>query len=97
MKNIFNFLLFGALVMMFSSTQAQIATPAPSQTAKLETTVGLTKVVLEYSRPSKNGRKIYGDLERVLFKLAACTSSSCKRFDSCKISSKLSTCFWQAA
>ncbi|MBK8515507.1 MAG: DUF2911 domain-containing protein [Saprospiraceae bacterium] len=62
MKNIFNFLLFGALVMMFSSTQAQIATPAPSQTAKLETTVGLTKVVLEYSRPSKNGRKIYGDL-----------------------------------
>lgn len=43
-------------------TQAQITTPAPSPSAKVEQRIGLTDVVVEYSRPSKKGRTIYGDL-----------------------------------
>ncbi len=43
-------------------TQAQITTPAPSPSAKVEQRIGLTDVVVEYSRPAKKGRTIYGDL-----------------------------------
>jgi hypothetical protein len=60
MKNRFYLLAF--LICGFLTVQAQIKTPAASPTAKLETTVGLTNVTVEYSRPSKNGRKIFGDL-----------------------------------
>lgn len=45
----------------FSAT-AQIKTPAPSPAQKIEQTVGLTEVTLEYSRPSMKGRKIFGEL-----------------------------------
>ncbi len=62
MKYFFNLLVTATFLIMFSETQAQIKTPAASQGAKLETTVGLTSIVLDYSRPSKNGRKIFGDL-----------------------------------
>jgi len=41
---------------------AQIETPAASTSQKIEQTVGLTKMTLDYSRPSKKGRMIYGDL-----------------------------------
>lgn len=44
------------------SVQAQIETPQPSPSAKLTQTVGLTEVSVEYSRPAKKGRKIFGDL-----------------------------------
>lgn len=44
------------------SVQAQIETPQPSPSAKLEQTVGLTEVTVEYSRPAMRGRKIFGDL-----------------------------------
>ncbi|WP_046744378.1 DUF2911 domain-containing protein [Kordia zhangzhouensis] len=44
------------------SVQAQIETPQPSPSAKIEQTVGLTDVTVEYSRPSMRGRKIFGDL-----------------------------------
>lgn len=44
------------------SVQAQIETPQPSPTAKLEQKVGLTDVTVEYSRPAMRGRKIFGDL-----------------------------------
>jgi hypothetical protein len=46
----------------FFNAAAQIKTPAASPSAKFESTVGLTNVSLEYSRPSKNNRKIFGDL-----------------------------------
>ncbi|TXD50814.1 MULTISPECIES: DUF2911 domain-containing protein [unclassified Polaribacter] len=46
----------------FSAT-AQIKTPAPSPSQKIEQTVGLTEVTLEYSRPSMKGREIFGGLE----------------------------------
>lgn len=44
------------------SVQAQIKTPQPSPSAKFTQTVGLTDVSVEYSRPAKRGRKIFGDL-----------------------------------
>lgn len=46
-----------------SATNAQIETPAPSPSQKIEQKVGLTDVTLEYSRPSMKGRKIFGGLE----------------------------------
>ncbi len=45
----------------FSAT-AQIKTPAPSPSQKIEQKVGLTDVTLEYSRPGVKGRTIFGDL-----------------------------------
>lgn len=41
---------------------AQIRTPAPSPLATVAQAVGLTKVTVEYSRPSAKGRAIFGDL-----------------------------------
>ena len=46
-----------------SVTNAQMETPAPSPSQKIEQKVGLTDVTLEYSRPSMRGRKIFGGLE----------------------------------
>src|SRR5688572_27054361 len=37
-------------------------TPAASPFSKMEQRIGLTDVTVEYSRPSKKGRAIYGDL-----------------------------------
>ena len=45
-----------------STINAQIKTPQPSPSSKLEQVVGLTDVTLEYSRPSMRGRTIFGDL-----------------------------------
>lgn len=44
------------------TANAQIKTPAPSPSSKLEQAVGLTDVTLEYSRPGMRGRTIFGDL-----------------------------------
>jgi Protein of unknown function (DUF2911). len=44
------------------SVNAQIQTPAPSPFQKLEQKVGLTDVVVEYSRPSMRGRAVFGNL-----------------------------------
>ncbi|WP_203258145.1 DUF2911 domain-containing protein [Hyunsoonleella ulvae] len=54
-------LLFMACTTM-TSVQAQIETPQPSPTAKLEQKVGLTDVTIAYSRPGVKGRKIFGGL-----------------------------------
>ena len=45
-----------------SKTLGQIQIPWPTTPSKSETTVGLTVISLDYSRPSKNGRKIFGHL-----------------------------------
>lgn len=50
------------VVALSTSINAQLKTPAPSPAAKLEQTVGLTDVTIEYSRPSMKGRTIFGDL-----------------------------------
>lgn len=41
---------------------AQLQTPAPSPLGKVEQRIGLTDVTVEYSRPSKKGRVIFGDV-----------------------------------
>lgn len=43
-------------------TSAQVKTPAPSPKSTLTQMVGLTEVTVEYSRPSKKGRTVFGDL-----------------------------------
>lgn len=42
-------------------SNAQLA-PQPSPTGKLEQTVGVTDLSIQYSRPSKKGRVIFGDV-----------------------------------
>ena len=39
-----------------------VETPQPSPASKLEQTVGLTDVTIEYSRPSMKGREVFGNL-----------------------------------
>lgn len=56
-------LLFSLFALTFLfSVNAQITTPAPSPLSKVEQKVGLTDVMLEYSRPSMKGRTIFGNL-----------------------------------
>lgn len=61
--------LLTALLFVFFLTPAaaQIRTPSASPGAKMETTVGLTDVALEYSRPSMKGRKIFAESGLVPF------------------------------
>ncbi|MBK8339597.1 MAG: DUF2911 domain-containing protein [Flavobacteriales bacterium] len=49
-----------ALALPLFSTAQDL--PQPSPKGKVEQVVGLTKVKVEYSRPSAKGRKIFGDL-----------------------------------
>lgn len=58
-KSIF---LTTSLALLVTLASAQIKTPQPSPTAKVSQEVGLSKVEIEYSRPSAKGRKIFGDL-----------------------------------
>lgn len=51
-----------SVVLMTAGLQAQIKTPQPSPSQKIEQKVGLTDVTLEYSRPSMRGRTLYGNL-----------------------------------
>jgi Protein of unknown function (DUF2911) len=53
-----------ALALMIASLtiEAQVKTPAPSPKSTLTEVVGLTDVVVDYSRPSAKGRVIFGDL-----------------------------------
>ncbi len=55
-------ILFLCSAIVAFTVNAQIQTPAPSPSAKLEQTVGLTDITIEYSRPSVKGRTIFGDL-----------------------------------
>lgn len=55
-------LLSAVGLMLAISLNAQVSTPQPSPTAKLEQPVGLTQVTLEYSRPGVKGRTVFGDL-----------------------------------
>lgn len=54
--------LFLIAIVASLTVEAQIITPAPSPAAKLMQTVGLTEVMVDYSRPSMRGREIYGNL-----------------------------------
>jgi hypothetical protein len=60
MKKSLLLLLFGALGTTL--LQAQLQTPEASPLGKIEQRIGLTDVSIEYSRPSKKGRVIFGDI-----------------------------------
>lgn len=49
-------------ISFFGLADAQVKTPQPSVSAEIEQVVGMTKIEVEYSRPSKNGREIFGNL-----------------------------------
>jgi hypothetical protein len=51
-----------SLMLVANTAMAQIEAPQPSPSAKAMQTVGLTEVTLEYSRPAKRGRAIFGEL-----------------------------------
>lgn len=55
-------LLMLTLALLSNWGVAQIQTPAASPFSKIEQKIGLTDVTLEYSRPSKKGRVIFGDV-----------------------------------
>jgi hypothetical protein len=55
-------ILFAFAVTIGFTANAQIKTPAASPAQKIEQTVGLTDVTLEYSRPHKRDREIFGEL-----------------------------------
>jgi len=55
-------ILFVFAVVTAVAVNAQLKTPAPSTFQKIEQTVGLTDVTVEYSRPSMKGRTIFGGL-----------------------------------
>lgn len=55
-------LLTACCTLLVTLLSAQIKTPQPSPTGKISQEVGLTKVEVEYSRPSAKGRKVFGDL-----------------------------------
>lgn len=57
-----NLILFTFVALLSLSMEAQITTPAPSPSQKLEQAVGLTNVTVDYSRPAMRGRAIFGDL-----------------------------------
>ncbi|MFA7446844.1 MAG: DUF2911 domain-containing protein [Weeksellaceae bacterium] len=59
MKKLVTVLMTTAL---FCMTDAQVIIPQSSAFSEVEVTVGLTKVEVEYSRPNKNGRAIFGNL-----------------------------------
>ena len=60
MKRVVLFAFVGLLSMTL--TAQLIQTPQPSPSSKLEQTVGLTNVTVEYSRPSMKGRTVFGNL-----------------------------------
>ncbi|MCC6412546.1 MAG: DUF2911 domain-containing protein [Saprospiraceae bacterium] len=60
MKKLLSLCTFAVLLTF--TVNAQIKTPQPSPLAKISQEVGLSKVDVEYSRPSAKGRKIFGEL-----------------------------------
>ena len=51
-----------AVIVANFTIEAQVKTPQPSPKSTLNQVVGLTDVVVEYSRPSAKGRTVFGDL-----------------------------------
>jgi tetratricopeptide (TPR) repeat protein len=54
--------ILASTVLTFSVTSQQIQRPMASPAAEVEQTVGLTEIEVEYFRPSKNNRVIFGNV-----------------------------------
>lgn len=61
MKKSFTTVILSLVVFLAFDLNAQIRTPAPSPSAKVEQMVGLTNVTVEYSRPGVKGRTIFAE------------------------------------
>jgi hypothetical protein len=57
-----NFIFCISMVFAGLSGQTQITAPAPSPLSKIEQKVGLATINVEYSRPSKKDRIVFGDI-----------------------------------
>ena len=55
-------LLFIPLFFISFLSFAQIKTPSASTSSEINQMVGLTEIGVEYNRPSKKGREIFGNL-----------------------------------
>ncbi|WP_299220867.1 DUF2911 domain-containing protein [uncultured Aquimarina sp.] len=55
------FKIFFISIITVATVNAQLTVPALSPTSKTAQTVGLTEIEIEYSRPSKRGRTIFGE------------------------------------
>ena len=66
MKRYLTTLVISSLAIMFiiADVNAQITTPSPSATGKVKQQVGLTDVVINYSRPNVKGRKLFVEVEK---------------------------------
>lgn len=62
MNTKFNAFLLGFLLLGLTAIAQQIQMPQASPSAKISQKVGLTDVVVEFSRPSTKGRKVFGEL-----------------------------------
>lgn len=62
LKNMKKLIAVAFVVLSTLFVEAQVKTPQASPLSKVEQTVGLTNVQVEYSRPSAKGRTVYGDL-----------------------------------
>jgi hypothetical protein len=60
------FLCITAAVLLAFGVDAQVRTPAASPAGSVSTTVGLTDVKIDYSRPRAKGRTIFGSAATVL-------------------------------
>jgi hypothetical protein len=54
--------LYALTVLCSTMAFAQVKTPQPSPKASLTQIIGLTEVVVDYSRPAMKGRKVFGEL-----------------------------------
>jgi hypothetical protein len=62
MNTKFNTFLLALLLVGMTAVAQQLQMPQASPSAKISQKVGLTDVIVDYSRPSTKGRKIFGEL-----------------------------------
>ena len=55
-------IITASFLMIAMVSNAQVVTPKSSPNAEVEQMVGLTVVDVNYARPAKKGRLVYGDL-----------------------------------
>ncbi len=80
-----------AIVASFAfSANAQIESPQPSPLGEVEQKIGLTDIEVEYSRPGKKGREIFGKLVPYgkMWRTGANASTKIKISDDIKINGK---------
>jgi len=54
--------IFSLCLLLSFNISSQIQTPAPSPATKVQQTIGLTNITLEYARPSVRDRVVFGNL-----------------------------------